>query len=227
MQPFILLLIFGFLVFLFCVHLFAHDDFVLMRKNVSMERVFNLAFLTVFSGLFFARFFYVLFHFHSDFLSPLVFFLFPYFPGLSLAGGVGGGAVFLLLYASFRKLPKVRLFDVFSLSFVFALSLSFFVDFFLRQKIILSLDLAVPAIYLVFFIASTRLFLKAKLKDGSLGIVFMLIFSLVLFAAGRIKAQNLLLLNGEDFILIEMFLLSLVFLLKQENLLAKAKKPRR
>lgn len=227
MQPFVFLLIFCFLVFLFCVYLFSHDDFVFLRKNVSMERVFNLAFLTAFSGLFFARFFYVLFNFHLDFLNPLVFFLFTYFPGLSLPGGVSGAAVFLLLYAAYRKLPKARLFDVFSLSSALAFSIGLFINFFLTQKIILSLDLTIPIIYLAFFITSTRLFLKAKLKDGSLGTLFILVFSLVLFVVGRIKAQNLLLLANEDFILIEMFLVPIVFLFKQENLLAKAKKPRR
>lgn len=221
MQPFIIILIFCFLVFLFCVYIFSHDDFVFLRKNISMERVFNLAFLTAFSGLFFARFFYVLFNFHLGFLNPIVFFLFTYFLGLSLAGGVVGGAIFLLLFASSRKLPKARLFDVFSLSFAFALSLGLFINFFLRQRIIFSLDLIAPIIYIAFFIASTRMFLRAKLKDGSLGTLFILVFSLVLFAAGRIKAQNLLLLSNEDFILIEMFLLSLVFLLKQEELFVK------
>ena len=63
------------------------------------------------------------------------------------------------------------------------------------------------------------------LKDGSLGLLFLLAFSLISFAAGRIKAENLLLLSNEDFILIEMFLLSLAFLLKKEKLFAKAKKP--
>lgn len=227
MQPFILLLIFCFLVFLFCVYLFSHDDFVFLRKNISMERVFNLAFLTAFSGLFFARFFYVLFNFHLGFLNPLAFFLFPYFPGLSLPGGVGGGAIFLLLYAVYRKLPKARLFDVFSLSFAFALAIGLFINFFLRQKTILSFNLATPIIYLVFFIASTRLFLRAVLKDGSLGTLFILIFSFISFTVGRIKAQNLLLLSNEDFILIEMFLVSLVFLLKQEDLLVRNKKPRK
>lgn len=227
MQFFVVLLIFCFLVFLFCVYLFSHDDFVLMRRNVSLERVFNLAFLTAFSGLFFARFFYVLFNFHLSFLNPLVFFLFTYFPGLLLAGGVAGGAVFLLAYAAYRKLPKARLLDIFSLSFALALSIGLFINFFLEKKIILSLDLVVPAIYLLFFIISTRLFLRAKLKDGSLGILFLLIFPLTSFAVERIRVQNLLLLNDEDFILIEMFLLSLVFLLKQENLLIKVKKTRK
>lgn len=227
MQPFVFLLIFGFLVFLFCVYLFSHDDFVFLRKKISTERIFNLAFLTAFFGLFFARFFYVLFNFHLSFLNPLVFSLFTYFPGLSLAGGVGGGAVFLLLYAAYRKLPKARLFDVFSLSFALALSLGLFINFFLRQKIAFSLDLIFPIVYLVFFIISTRLFLKAKLKDGSLGTLFLLVFSLAFFIMNRIKAQNLLLLSNEDFIFIEMFLLSLVFLVKQENLLARGKKLRK
>ncbi|MBI1981969.1 MAG: prolipoprotein diacylglyceryl transferase [Candidatus Levybacteria bacterium] len=226
MQPFIFILFFCFLVFLFCLHLFSKDDFVLLRKNISMERVFNLAFLTALSGLFFARFFYVLFHFHSSFLNPLVFFLFPYFPGLSLPGGVAGGVVFFFFWASYRKLPQARLFDIFSLSFLCALTVGFLINFFLAQKIVLSLRIAVPVIYLLLFIALVRIFLLVKLKDASIGILFLLVFSFLSFAVARIGAGNLLFLNGEDFILIEMFLLSLVFLVKQENLLAKGKKPK-
>lgn len=226
MQPFILILIFCFLVFLFCVHLFAHDDFVLMRRNVSMERVFNLAFLTALVGLFFARFFYVLFHFHLGFLNPLVFFLFPYFPGLELTGGVVGAVLFMQLFSS-GKLPKVRLFDIFSLSFLCALSVGIFLHIIFLQKTIIWHDFVVPLLYFTLFILSARIFLRVVLKDGSLGLLFLLAFSLISLIVGRIKAENKLFLSNEDFILIEMFLLSLVFLLKQENLIARGKKLRK
>lgn len=225
MQSFVALLIFCFLVFLFCVYIFSHDDFVLMRRNVSLERVFNLAFLTALVGLFFARFFYVLFHFHLGFLNPLVFFLFPYFPGLELTGGVVGAVLFLQIF-SFGKLPKMRLFDIFSLSFLCALSVGILLHIIFLQKTIVWHDFVVPLLYLALFILSARIFLRVVLKDGSLGLLFLLAFSLISFVVGRIKAENKLFLSNEDFILIEMFLLSLVFLLKQENLLARGRKPK-
>ena len=79
---------------------------------MTLEVLFNVAFYTMGVGLLSARIVYIVLHFSFGFLNPLVFFLFPYFPGLSLTGGVVGGAVFVLLYKR-KRFPTGRIFDFF------------------------------------------------------------------------------------------------------------------
>ena len=122
MQFYILILLLCFVIFLFCLHFLARDDFIFLRKNITMEKIFNLAFLLAFVGLFSSRLAFVLLDFHTIYFNPLVFFIFPYFPGLSLAGGMLGSVGFLLYFASLQKLPFQKLFDFFSLSFLSAVS---------------------------------------------------------------------------------------------------------
>ena len=97
MQFFILILLICLFVFLYCVFVLANEDFVFLRQDVTMEKIFNIIFIGGLISLFFARLFYE-FSAKNIFSNPLVFLLIPYFPGLSLLGGVAGaGAYFLFL----------------------------------------------------------------------------------------------------------------------------------
>lgn len=222
-----LIFAFCFLVFLFCLHVLARDDFVLIRKKISMERVFNLAFLTAGVGLFFARLVFVVSNFQPEFLNPLVFFLFPYFSGLSLSGGVVSGVLFLLLYSASKKMPKERLLDIFSLSFLLSFVVSLFLFMAVEKTPFLSFKTLIPVSYGLFFLIFLWAFVKTKLQDASIGILFLIVFSFISLIANLLQRERSFLLSNEDFILIETFLLSLVFLVKQENLLAKGRKPRK
>src|SRR3990167_7333740 len=98
MQFFILVLLVCLIVFLFCVHFLAKDDLILLRKDVSMEKFFNLIFLGAIFCLLSARLFYGIFHATTILLNPIVLLLFPYFPGLSLVLGAIGGAICFLYF---------------------------------------------------------------------------------------------------------------------------------
>jgi len=98
MQFFIIVLIIDFVLFLFRLYHVANDDYVLIKKNKTLEDVFNVAFITALIALLISRFFHVFLNPQPVFLNPLGFLLFPYFPGLSLTGGVIGGSIFLLFY---------------------------------------------------------------------------------------------------------------------------------
>ena len=109
MQFFIIVLLVCFVVFLYVL-------FVINRKNISLESIFNMAFLTAIFALFFSRLFYVLIHPRPVFFTILGFMLFPYFPGLSLIGATLGGLIFLLPYLKSKKIPVGKIFDLFALS---------------------------------------------------------------------------------------------------------------
>lgn len=223
--------IIGFFIFLFCLYAFSNDDFVLLRKNITLTQVFNIAFITSLVGIFFSRFFYVLFHFSPTFLNPFVFFVFPYFTGLSQGGGVLGSMIFMILYFKSKKLPFARVFDFFSLSFLCSLWV-----FFSIQQIILLVEkkpvdpvaFIYPIIYLILFLVFVWFFVREKLRDGTAGLVTLIVFSFVsLFQNLMTRVGKASLVTPEDIIYIFLFLSSLILLIKEERFFISPYRSRR
>lgn len=199
-----------------------------------MERLFNIVFLGSLSCLFFARLFYGLFHAKHIFSNPFVFLLFPYFPGLSLLGGVlGAGATFLFLATSKKgTLPLGRMSDFFSIAFLITLPIGFLGYFMFAEESFSAIRAGSLAVsYLILFVVFLRFLLpqllNGKFKEGTIAFVFLICFSVISLVEkfiGRIgKAFTFTI---EDFILIIMLIVSLALLIKYENLLTKVKKLR-
>lgn len=179
----IIILLICFILFLFALYVLVHDDFIMLRKNVTVEQVFNIAFLVGMISLFSARLVFVAFHFSPAYFNPLVFFLFWYFPGLSLAGGIVGGALFLLFYTSKGKLPVARLFDFFAFALLSVLPIGFLGMILLSSKKAWLADLAgiiafslLLLFFALFFLPKYR---KARIKEGSLGLYALFFISLI------------------------------------------------
>lgn len=230
MQFFIFVLLICFLIFLFCLYLLSHDDFVLLRKDISIERVFNIALITAGFSLLGARIFYILLNPSSNYLSPLVFLIFPYFPGLSLTGGIIGAFVCLLALAKKdAKMPIGRILDFFSISFLAVLPFGLVGYFLLGKSKILSFNEA--AFYVVLFIVFLKFLLpkllSGQFKEGTISLIFLISFSLIsLVEHFIIRIGKTFHFTIEDFILIFVFIASLVFLIIQEKLFTKLKKLR-
>lgn len=219
----LILLLVCFFFFLFALYVFMHDDFMMLRKNISMEQIFNIAFLTAGVALFAARLFYVLFNFSTDFLNPLVFFLFWYFPGLSLPAGIGAAVIFLTYYCMKKKIPLARLLDFFSLSVLAIL------PFGITGSLLLQGDYAravfiVPVLFLgIFFLFSTVLLAKQRrgdIKDGTLTLLFLLVF------AGLMVVQEVLeerqMFHITDTILsLSIIVAALILFVRNERLLSR------
>ncbi len=183
MQFFLIFLSLSFIFFLFCLHVFGKDDFVLIRKNVSLESLFNLAFVSGGFALFFARLFFVLGHPNLKYLNPLVFFIFPYFPGLSLIGGILGAVGYLYIYARQQKYPFERILDIFSLSFLCTLPIGSIGQVFISsQNDLLSLigEICMYGALIVLFLTVLypRL-IHNELKDGRITLYFFVAYSLI------------------------------------------------
>ncbi len=220
MQYFILLtLLFYLFVFLGFVFGFSKDDFVLMRRNITTDRVFNITFLVVLVGMLFARIFFVAFHFKSAYFNPLVFFLFPYFPGLSVAGGVGASALFLILFTYRSKLPTLHLFDIFSLSFLGTAPFVWLMWMISAKGSPFLILVSLFDLIILWFLVT--LFVKAKFSEGTVGFVTLIISSVFLYIA---QTFSKVWFAPEDIILIAIFLVNLFFLFKRENLLSKLQK---
>lgn len=222
MSLLIFILIFCFVVFLFALHVLAKEDLVLVRKNINMETLFNLAFYTAGVGLLSARIIYILLHFSVGFLNPLVFFLFPYFPGLSLVGGVGGALIFISTY-KMKKYPTGRIFDFFSMALLASLPFGF-----LGEQLLVGMQdkfvgLLMPVIFLstlLFFVkVLVPLNMRGEIKDGSLGFLFLIIFSFIELLSYMVRAKDIfsLLVRVDSILLMLLFIFSLAKLVAQER----------
>lgn len=236
MQFFILVLALDFFVFLYCVYLLANDDFIFLRRDVTMEKIFNIIFLGSLSSLFFSRLFYGLSHGGNVFANALVFLLFPYFPGLSLLGGVIGGGIVLLFLGLNKKsaLPAKRLADFFSIALLVTLPIGFLGYYMFSENgisIIRAGSLIVS--YLMLFVIFLRFLLpkllSGKLKEGTITFLFLIFFAIISLASNAFTNFNILnyIKSVENILLILILLLSIGALFKYESLLLKLKEIRR
>jgi hypothetical protein len=185
MQFSIIVLFISFFLFLYTLHIISKDDFIIIRKDIPMENIFNTAFLVSIVALFFARFSYVIFNPSHALATFLGFLALPYFPGLYLAGGVLGGSFFLALYTSYKKLPVGRFFDFFILSFSVTFPFGSLGNALLSGRnnlyfsgLIFFIYLALSIIFLKLVFPYTQ---KNVLKEGSLGILYLISLSVVSF----------------------------------------------
>lgn len=219
MEYFIFILFICFFVYLFCLYIFCNDDYLLFKKHITAEKVFNIAFLVALFSVFFARLFYVGFHFAPGFFHPLVFFLFPYFPGLSFAGGVIGGSIFFITYLRIAKLPVGRLFDFFSLSLLYTFPIGLVLYFILVQTITIFLPIA---IIILFFIAwlLKRMLHKGSFQEGSIGSLCLLFVAMTVCIVNILYNKKDVLvfsLSAEFFLSFILFIVFLLFFLFQER----------
>ncbi len=208
-----------FIFFLFTLYILVHDDFIMLRKNVTVEQVFNIVFLVGIISLFSARLVYVAFHFSTAYFNPLVFLLFWYFPGLSFSGGVIGGALFLLFHASKEKLPVSRLFDFFSFALLSVLPIGFIGT---GLAGILSYSILL-LIFIFFFLPRYK---KAAIKEGSLGLYALLFISIIalLIECFQKNTKLFAFFSIESFLLLGMVFVFGAILIKRERIMPSVRR---
>lgn len=221
MQFFFIILILCTVLFLYRLYHLANDDLYLTKKNINIDDVFNTALFASVISLFFSRLFYVLLFPSNVFHSILGFLLFPYFPGLSLTGGLVGGITAVLIYCRYKKFPVARLFDFFALSFIFILPIGLAGYFLLSQEFTTGGLLKLIIYVITLFIANIYLYPKAhslEIKDGTISILFLIIFSSTSLLGSAIDHPGVrsFINNKENYILIAILILGLLLLLKQE-----------
>lgn len=214
-----LVLIFCFFIFLYILYILSHDDFVILRSNTSLDKIFNTAFLSAILSLLTARFFYVFLNPKPLFLNPLGFLLFPYFPGLSLMGALIGGFLASFFILKNSNLPVGRILDFFSISFLVSFPFGFLGAFILSQEKISApfyfsvvLYLFVLFLFLKFILPNS---LKSRLKDGSLSLLFVIIFPIAYLFSNLMFEISL---TYENILAIIVALVFLGVFVKKENL---------
>lgn len=207
------------LIFLYSIFSYAKDNFILLRKNVTLEQIFNMTFLCFFFGVFVSRIFYVLENPNTKYFNPLVLLMFPYFPGLSFAGGIAGGFILLFYLSKKKKQPFWNIFDICSLSFIITEAIGILLVFVVNAITLRSISLVLligGIISIVLFIIMTIVFSKNILKDGSTGffaLVIIISHQLIMrvFLKGRIA------LTPEDILLGALALTSIFMAIIREN----------
>jgi prolipoprotein diacylglyceryltransferase len=221
MQFFIIILIICAVLFLFRLYHLANDDYILAKRNLSLEDVFNAAFVTFAISLLFSRLFYVLLNPEPIFRNILGFILFPYFPGLSSTGALIGGIVSLFLFNRYKKLPLARVFDFFSVAFIFVLPLGMVGYFFLSQDFSPGNFVRLTLYTLLLVGSNIYLYPKAsslELKDGTISAIFLVFFSLISLLTTAINnpGVNYFISHRENFILFAILLISMGIIIRQE-----------
>lgn len=219
-------IVISFFAFLFCLYSLVRDDVIFIRKNISTEQLFNLAFLTACIAIFCARFLFVVIHFSSEYLNPLVFFLFPYFPGLSLVAGVLGALGFIIFYCNSYRYPVYRIVDFFSVSMLGATTVGYFIHYIgylFQKRPVISFELILSLGYIVLFAFFVSLLLpkqrSGEFKEGTLGFLFLFSFSLFSLLKGFEEKSLLLFLgNIENILLLGIFFASLGLVIIREKL---------
>jgi len=197
----IIIVLLSFFLFLFHLYLLCKDDVLLLRKNVSLDLLFNIAFLSLLTGLLFARIIFVVFHFNLGYLNPFVFFAVPYFPGMSLAGGILGVLGYILLYTRSKKMPMGKVIDFFALSFLFSMIVGF-LGYIAGRGFIFPWDIVFGILFIVLYFVGIKIFLplslRGNLKDGSVGTLMISFISLVLIVVSSFTKDILFPFIGKE-----------------------------
>jgi hypothetical protein len=172
-------------------------------------------------GLITARLGFAVFSLRPEFLNPLVFLAIPYNSGLSLIGGITGGSIFVYFYAVAKKIPVGRLFDLFTMSFIGVLPIGLMLNIFsLQGKEPVMQNIIFIASIIILFVFSKLIFpfsSKGEIKDGSLGLFFILILSFIYFTGNLfLDVKNFSFLALENIFILITFFVSLVLIINQE-----------
>src|SRR5680860_615548 len=172
-----------------------------------------------FFSLFFSRLLFVLNNPRPVLHTILGFVLFPYFPGLSLSGGLIGGLLFSYFYLKNRKMPLGRILDFFSLGMLTILPIGY-----LGEIILTGFSLRPLVLFLLYFIGSVLmlrllfpLFLRGRIKDGSLSLILITLVSFFTLGGWFLDNNNFSKFIGTEnisFIIIICFTLGL-FIFKE------------
>lgn len=178
----LLVLIPALLVFLFMLYRFVKDDYIFIRKGISLEQAFDMSFITLWVSLFFARLFDLIFHYTAK-QNLLIQFFSANSSQFSLVGAIIGGIIVVFMLSKQRRVPLGRLSDFFSLAFLYALPVGLLGHaLFVSKNELLYLFLNIIIYFVVLLFFAQFLFPKLMnrtLKEGMISILFLLTFSVI------------------------------------------------
>jgi prolipoprotein diacylglyceryltransferase len=154
-------------------------------------------------------------------LNPLGFVAFYRYSGLSLVGAIVGAEIFIYLYCRYKKMPAGKIFDLFALAFMGVLPVGLIGNFVINLGKVGLFDnilFIFSALLLLLFGKVIYAFsAKNEIKDGSLGFIFVAIFSFLYFLTKLfLNLKDFSFLNPENILLLVALFSSLILLVNQE-----------
>ncbi len=166
------------LVILLCIFLlfvFTKNDFVLLRQNISLREIFDLAAVVAVVAFLFGRVIFAVDTFSFQMFNLLRFFHLFRFPGLSTLGFFGGGALAIFFLFKNKK-GLARIFDIFSIAFLpFYVFLIFFRDY---PDSIIYFKFFIPFVVILLIPLFIQIHHKYILRDGCISFLLLELVSL-------------------------------------------------
>jgi hypothetical protein len=152
------------------------NDFVLLRKNISLAKIFDVIIISFLFSFIPSRLFYVLDTFSFGLLKSLGFFHIFKFSGLSFLGFIIG--IFFVVYLFFhQKKATLRIFDICALTFFPFFIFSLFIIKFPGYFLFVQIGLAV--LLLIIFGFLIRFHKNFTLSDGGVFFIFSFLVAFV------------------------------------------------
>jgi hypothetical protein len=159
---------------LFVLFVLSENDFILVRREITLPIMFNRMFLSMIAAFMIGRAVYALDTGEFYMFNPLVFFNFAKFQGFSVFGAFFG-AVGAMLYLTRDRKALGRTLDIFSLSYFPYLLLYFLKNPISFQMILIKIVILI--VLVVIFSTFLNSHRNYSLKDGSLFFVVLITFA--------------------------------------------------
>lgn len=218
----LILFVFLFTLSLYILYILVKYDFVLARKSILLQEIFDITFSAFIIFFLTGRLFYILGELQFNLFNPLQFFHVFRFPGILFIGGLLG---FLsVIYAVFRKRKILfRLLDIYSLSlfplFMYVLFTSYNNGYFFYFNIL------VFCLSCFFFIFGLYSYKNYTLQDGSIAILFLCLACVftIISEFGSHNGIIFLFFTIPQLVSVVLFIVLAGFLLTHEGFIKKKK----
>lgn len=163
----------------FILYEFSKNDFVLLRRNISIMQMFDYVFVNLFTGFLFSRILYIFDTRNFLYLQPINLLHIFELPGLSVLGFFIG--LLVTLYVLLRKKKVLlRAYDIFVISFFPILLVSVFYESVPRNYLyVLPIFALMSTVIFGFLVSAIR---NYSLRDGSSAAILFMVVCLKTFA---------------------------------------------
>lgn len=209
------------IIFLYSLYKLVKDDHVFIRKGISLEQSFDIAFICLWVSLVVSRLFFLFFQYPGQ--NIFLNFFSSKLAGFSLVGAIIGAMIALYFVSKWKKLPLGRVGDFLSLSFLNALPFGYLAGTLMYAKTNL-LHFGISTVSFLFSLLFFRKFLYPKLlsrsiREGTITILFLMFFSFVSLSTAFINALRTMhvTITGSNVAVAIMLVLTIILFWKQEK----------
>lgn len=208
---------------LFILYLLTKHDFVLARKSLLLQEIYDVTFLGFLAFLVTGRILYIVSVLDFSLFNPLKFFHIFKFPGALFLGGLLGFWIVIYLFFKKKKI-LARLYDIYALSlfplFIFALGVSYNKGYFLYFNLLILL------LSILFMVIGIYSYKNYSLKDGSIAFLFICLVTVFTIISEFSSSSRVILsyFTIPQMISIIVFLSFSVLLLSHEGIVKTKKK---